>query len=151
MYKTTIIEPRSSKDFTAYYDLRWRILRRPWQQPRGSEKDELENESIHVMAVLAGKIVGCGRVHFNSPTQAQIRYMAVEENFRQHGVGTEILQELEKRVIQKGAQEIILKAREKAVSLYLRQGYEIFDEGEVMFGEIAHFWMRKIIISHESQ
>jgi N-acetylglutamate synthase-like GNAT family acetyltransferase len=145
MYNIKIKEPKTKKEYDAYYTLRWKILRKPWQQPRGTEKDNLETFGIHLIAFLDKKIIGCGRGHFNNRTQAQIRWMAVDEDFRQNGVGTAILKQLEKRLVKKGAKEIILKAREKAVSLYQKQGYEIFDEGEVMFGEILHYWMKKDI------
>ena len=77
-----IKEPKTKEEFEQYYDLRWKILRQPWNQPRGSEKDEKENESIHIMLIHNDKVIGCGRGHFNSPTEAQIRYMAVEEGFQ---------------------------------------------------------------------
>ena len=34
-----VLEPKTKEDFKKYYDLRWRILRKPWNQPRGSEKE----------------------------------------------------------------------------------------------------------------
>ena len=59
---TTIKQPKTEKEFEAYYDLRWRVLREPWQQLKGSEKDELENESFHIMACDENNnIVGVGR------------------------------------------------------------------------------------------
>lgn len=36
-----ICEP-SDENFEEYYYLRWKVLRKPWNQPIGSEKDELE-------------------------------------------------------------------------------------------------------------
>ena len=58
-----IREPKDNSEFEAYYDLRWRILRKPWGQERGSEKDELEEEAFHVIAVDNGRIIGGGRGH----------------------------------------------------------------------------------------
>ena len=45
-----VASPRTPKEFEEYYDLRWRILRAPWQQPRGSEKDDWEHLADHVSA-----------------------------------------------------------------------------------------------------
>ncbi|MCF7813692.1 MAG: GNAT family N-acetyltransferase [Candidatus Cloacimonetes bacterium] len=145
MYNIKIVEPRSTKEFESYYNLRWKILRKPWNQPLGTEKDDKERGAIHLMAILTNKIVGCGRGHFNSISQAQIRYMAVAESIRNSGIGTQILKELEKHLIAEGAKEIILKAREKAVPLYERQGYKVYKDGDVLFGEISHFWMIKFL------
>ncbi len=113
--------PQTKEEFFKYYDLRWRILRAPWNQPKGSEQDELEGQSIHVMVVENDEVIGIGRAHFNSDYEAQFRYMAVEEDWRGKGIGKLILDELEKRVIEKGAKKIILHARENAVKFYEKQ------------------------------
>ena len=138
-----IREPKTEQDFELYYDLRWQILRKPWNQLKGSELDETDKDSIHIIAIKGDKVIGCGRGHFNSKEQGQIRYMAVNENFQRQGIGSKILIALEEELTKNGAKEIILKAREKAVSLYEKHGYEIYQEGEILFGEIKHYWMRK--------
>ncbi|MDP8204542.1 MAG: hypothetical protein P9L95_08440, partial [Candidatus Tenebribacter mawsonii] len=75
-----IREPKTEQDFELYYDLRWQILRKPWNQLKGSEQDETDKDSIHIIAIKGDKVIGCGRGHFNSKEQGQIRYMAVNEN-----------------------------------------------------------------------
>ena len=65
--------PEGPDEFDQYYDLRWRILRAPWQQPRGSEQDEWEDEAVHVAAFISGKLVGTGRLHRTADDRAQIR------------------------------------------------------------------------------
>lgn len=139
-----ITRPETPEEFENYYDLRWRILRAPWNQPRGSEKDNLEDEAIHVMVCETGRIpVGVGRAHFNSAIEAQVRYMAVEENYRGKGVGATVLEELEKRAADEGAQYIILNARDNAVPFYERYGYTVIKQSHTLFGSIPHFEMRK--------
>ncbi|MBI5229009.1 GNAT family N-acetyltransferase [Candidatus Micrarchaeota archaeon] len=138
-----IREPRTEKEFEEYYDLRWRILRAPWGQPRGSERDGLENESIHLAAFAGKKIIGCGRIHFNSGEEAQIRYMAVDKRFQKKGVGRRILKELEKKAMKNGAKQIVLNARESAVGFYESRGYKIIGEAHKLFGVIPHFKMLK--------
>ena len=138
-----IRKPRTDREFKRYFDLRWRILRKPWDQPKGSEQDEMDKKSIHILAIIGDKVIGCGRGYFNSTIEAQIRYMAVDEDFRGQGIGLRILKALEEELTENGAREIILKARENAVSLYGKHGYEIYQEGEILFDEIKHYWMRK--------
>jgi len=138
-----IRKPETKQEFEKYYNLRWRILRKPWSQPKGSEQDKMDEESIHIMAIIGDKVIGCGRGHFNSSIEAQIRYMAVDESFQGQGVGLRILKALEEELTENGAREIILKARKNAVSLYEKHGYEIYQQGEILFGEIKHYWMRK--------
>jgi ribosomal protein S18 acetylase RimI-like enzyme len=139
-----VYEPKSKEDFDKYYDLRWRILRKPWNQPIGSEKDDLENSSIHVMVCKKDRIpIGVGRAYFNSPEEAQIRYMAVEENYLGKGVGSLILRELEKRIKEKGGIYVVLNARESAVDFYKKHGYDIVEKAHTLFGSIPHFKMQK--------
>src|SRR5438552_17875043 len=88
--------PRSPSEWDAYFDLRWRVLRQPWGQPRGSERDSEDKSAFHLFLTdPAGKALACGRSHFNAPEEAQIRYMAVAANARGCGYGSRILDALE--------------------------------------------------------
>ena len=40
MYK--VITPTTPEELDKYYDLRWRVLREPFQRPKGSEQDEYD-------------------------------------------------------------------------------------------------------------
>ena len=111
-----IISPLNQSDFDAYYHLRWRLLRRPWGKPMGSEKDCLEDIAFHQLALTSyRKAIGVGRVHFVSKEQCQIRYMAVVSAYQRQGVGSQILQCLEDYARANGAKSIILNAREWAL------------------------------------
>ena len=138
-----IREPRSEEEFEQYHDLRWRILREPWDQPRHSEEDQHEGEAIHLAAWSGGRLAGVGRVHFNSPSEAQIRYMAVEMDLRGQGVGGAILAELESRARERGAAYIVLNARDTAVGFYEKHGYCITKEAQILFESIPHWELRK--------
>lgn len=138
-----ICEPQTKEEFKKYYDVRWLVLRKPWKQPRGSEKDECEKESIHIMACIDNEIVGVGRLHFNTEKEAQIRYMAIEEKYRRKGIGSLILKELEKRAKETGAEYIILNAREKAVNFYKKHVYKTVKRTYTLFGSINHWEMQK--------
>ena len=139
-----IISPVSNDDFEKYFDLRWRVLRKPWNQPRGSEKDELEEQSYHLMAIDdQQKIIGCGRLHFTTDSHAQIRYMAVAPEYGKRGIGKKILEQLEAYAAQNKAKEITLQARENAVEFYLKAGYSLIEKSHLLFGCIQHFKMNK--------
>ena len=140
-----IKSPKTKEEFFKYYDLRWRILRAPWNQPKGSEQDELEGQSIHIMVVENDEVIGIGRAHFNSDEVAQLRYMAVNEDWQGKGVGKLILDELEKRVVEKGAKKIILHARDNAVKFYEKHGYKVVKLSHTLFGVIPHFLMEKVV------
>lgn len=139
-----IKSPKSPDELERYRDLRWRILRAPWNQPRGTELDELESKAFPIMVCeFDGIPIGVGRVHFNSEEEAQIRSMAVEDEWRGKGIGSIVIKELEKIAIDKGAKKIILHARDNAVKFYERNGYKVIEQTHTLFGVIPHFLMEK--------
>jgi GNAT superfamily N-acetyltransferase len=136
--------PASESEFEAYYTMRWKILREPWDQPPGSEKDEFEGEAIHLAAWDdAGKLIGVGRLHSVAGTCGQIRYMATDRTQRGRGVGQAILHELENRARDSGLEEIKLNSREDAVPFYEKNGYQVLHPSHTLFDSIPHFEMRK--------
>lgn len=145
MLRFEIRPPRDGAELAAYRDLRWRVLRAPWGRPRGSELDDREEGAIHLIAVetATSRVIGAGRAHFNSPAEAQVRGMAVEEDWRGRGVGSLILRELERRAAAAGARRMILSARDTAVPFYQRHGYTVERPGKLLFGSIPHVWMAK--------
>jgi len=141
-----IRHPESGDDWDAYFSCRWELLRKPWDKPPGSERDEKDAEAYHVMAVdQDDNVIGVGRVHFNSETEAQVRYMAVREEWMQKGIGSLILTKLEQHSKDNGATKIMLYARENAIDFYLKRGY--FNQGpaHTLFGQIPHLFMTKTL------
>ena len=139
-----IRQAETDAEFAQYYDLRWRILRAPWQQPADSEKDDIEASCHHVIAVSDdGDIVGVGRLQFNSDDEAQIRYMAVEPAYEGRGIGRQIVTALESFTFQNERRKIVLDAREPAVGFYQRLGYEVTEKSYLLFDCIQHYRMEK--------
>jgi predicted GNAT family N-acyltransferase len=139
--------PATESEFDAYYALRWRILREPWNQPPDSEKDEFEAEAIHLAAWDdSGSLLGIGRLHRVGKNCGQVRYMAVDPAQRSHSIGKAILQALEVRAIEAGLQEIKLNSRQDAVQFYLKNGYQVLGPSHTLFGAIPHFEMWKRLL-----
>ena len=138
-----IQRPLSKEDYSIMYDLRWRVLRKPWNQPRGSEKDDLENDSYPFIVILNNKIVATARFHKNSEEEGQIRYLAVEKKYRKKRIATKLLQYIEGFAISLGVSSIILNARKTAKELFTKLDYVIIGEGPLLFDEIEHFVMCK--------
>ena len=139
-----IRSPETDTEFEAYYDLRWRVLRQPWGQSPGSERDELDDDATHVAGYDEVKGLVCvGRLHAVETGVGQVRYMAVEEPLRGRGLGQAVLNELERLGKRQGMSVIVLDAREAAVGFYRHNGYEAVGEGPVLFGEVRHSKMRK--------
>jgi N-acetylglutamate synthase-like GNAT family acetyltransferase len=136
-------EPKTEEEFRLYYDLRWRILREPWTQARDSARDEHERDAVHIMALEDGNLMGVGRLHFNSPEEAQVRYMAVEKGHARRGIGGLILEALELNARQRGAKTIVLNARESAIPFYARHSYVLVDKTSTLFESLVHWRMQK--------
>lgn len=138
--------PQTDAEWQAYYQLRWQVLRAPWQQPPGSERDELEAHSIHLMLIAEnGDIAAVGRLHKVDVHTAQVRYMAVAEAWQGQGAGARILQGLEQHAVAMGLTTIVLNARESALHFYTRQGYQQQADAPTQLG-IRHFRMQKSLI-----
>ena len=142
-----VIEPSTPEEYQRYYALRWKILRSPWDQPRGSEKDELEKTSHHLMIVERNRdVIAVGRLHFNNIGEAQLRYMAVDVARQRRGAGTLLLEALEHKAAELGADCIVLDAREHALRFYHKHGYQAEGPGHTLFNTIPHIKMRKNIV-----
>jgi N-acetylglutamate synthase-like GNAT family acetyltransferase len=139
-----ITEPQTKEQFEAYYLTRYEVLRKPWGQPQGSEKDEQEDDCIHIMAVNEKEdVLGVCRLQFNSHSEAQLRYMGVRENTQGLGIGKKLITYAEQKAKQKGAKKMILQAREIAVDFYKKCDYSIVEKSYLMWGRIQHYLMEK--------
>ena len=138
--------PNTAEEWSSYYDLRWRVLREAWAQPRGSERDSLDDTAWHLCAKCPdGRIMATGRLHLNSPAEAQIRYMAVEPSIQGCGVGRRLLEALEARAWSLGCQIVTLNSRDSARHFYEKQGYLVESTAPTLFGSIGHIKMSKQI------
>lgn len=136
-------EPQSAEEWKQYYHLRWHVLRRPWGQPEGSEKDAQEDATWHRAVFLEGLLVGVSRLQLNSPVEGQIRYMAIADDQQGKGFGRLLVAALEEIARDRGAKYIRLDARENARGFYLSLGYEVVGDSYLLFGEIQHYLMQK--------
>jgi predicted GNAT family N-acyltransferase len=143
-----IKQPETDKEFKEYYHLRWKLLRAPWNQPEGSEIDDIEDQCFHIMAVSVNenkedKVIGVARLQFNTDSEAQVRYMAVAEEQERKGVGRELMNAMESHACSTMCKHIVLDAREPAVAFYQKLGYRLIEKSYLLFGEIQHFRMHK--------
>ena len=120
-----IKSPETELEWDKYFNFRWKMLRKPLGMSKETLKDKLEDESHHLIAVDEQKeVIGGGRLHFNNNREGQIRYMAVSNTIQRKGLGSAIVSELEAIAREKGIQEMVLNARENAISFYLSMGYK---------------------------
>ena len=143
MNAITLKQPTTPEEFEDYFELRWRILRKPWNEPRGSEIDQDEQSAYHIMALDGKRIAGVALLQFVEPRQAQLRYMAVDEHYQKQGVGRLIVEHMEVYAQSSSAQQLFFHARENAVGFYQKLGYQMIEQSYLLFGCIQHYKMSK--------
>ncbi|OCW60704.1 hypothetical protein HMPREF3167_05505 [Trueperella sp. HMSC08B05] len=91
-----MIRPASARDVHAIYD-----VVRPYAHQRVLVAKDLveyfESLEEFVVAEVEGEVVGCGALHVFSEAIAEIRTLAVRDEFRGRGIGKAIVDELEAR------------------------------------------------------
>ena len=97
------------------------------------------------MIVENDDVVAVGRLHFNTPFEAQVRFMAVAASARGRGLGQRILRELERRARSAGAHSIVLNARENVQGFYEKEGFSVVGPAPLLFGAVPHVRMRKVL------
>lgn len=141
-----IIEPSTDEQWEQYYTIRYEVLRKPWNQPVSSTKDETEDQSKHFLVADENEnYVAAGRLQFNSTVEAQIRSMAVTKENQGKKIGSLLLNFLEEKAREKRIEKIILDARENAIEFYKANGYEIYEKSYLLFDTIQHFKMSKLL------
>lgn len=135
--------PQTDQEWEAYYALRYEELRKPWNQPKGSEKTDDEESAFHFAAFKEGKLLGVCRLQRNSLEQGQARFMAVSKDAQGKGIGKKLMQEVESFAQKIGMKEIVLQAREIAVPFYKSMNYQTIEKTHLLFGDIQHFLMKK--------
>lgn len=144
-----ITKPQTEEQYTKMYDLRFRVLREPWGEPRGSEKASDDQLSTHAIVINQNEeVIATCRAHQSGENQIQLRFMAVCPDYQKQGLGKAILKYIETIAIEtfKPTHQIILHAREPAVNFYKSHGYVVISKSYLLFGEIQHYLMMKTLI-----
>jgi N-acetylglutamate synthase-like GNAT family acetyltransferase len=126
-------------------DLRYAVLRQPWNKPKDTATDDLELSSINAFIEQDGCVIACGRLQDNTGGVGQIRFMAVDANYQGKGLGKLIVAKLETEAKRIGLTTIELQARENAVEFYKSQGYVVKETSFKLWDIIQHYLMTKEI------
>lgn len=147
MYQLRI--PQTKAELEEYFDFRWEILRKPLQQPKGSEREAWDATAHHQMIVDdKGHPVAVGRLYINGDDEASIRFIAVKPALRGKGLGRLMIMALEAVARQEGVKRVTCSAREEAVEFFSQLDY--VNQGEINTAStplIRHFLMIKPIAS----
>jgi predicted N-acetyltransferase YhbS len=120
------------------------MLRKPLGFERRATEFPFEAESLHLVAIDDGRVVGCVLFHPEGPGTGRLFQMAVEPDRQGTGLGTRLVRALEEEVARRGFREITLHARDTAVGFYARLGYAPAGPPYVEVG-IPHQNMRRAL------
>lgn len=142
-----IKSPISREDFKAYYALRYRVLREPWGQAKGTEKDDFEPISQHFMAVdeQTGEVLGVVKLFEKEPGVGWFSHMAVATNHQRQGIGKQLMKAVEEKARQMGFTVLGCMSRLNTTGYFERMGYRVAGMPTVYFGTTQVVWMEKTL------
>jgi predicted N-acetyltransferase YhbS len=142
-----IKHPATNEDFKEYYALRYEVLRKPWGQAKGTEKDDYEPISEHLMAVddQTQKIVGVVKLCEKVPGVGWLSHLAVDLKHQNKGIGTLLVRTIEQAATKKGYTVIGCWSRLNTTLYFERFGYQIVGLPTNYFGTIQVAWMEKTL------
>lgn len=138
-----IRSPKSEVEWEQYYSLRYRILRQPWNQPLGSERNEGDEIGLHFALYENEILKAIARLDINDEKSAKVRFMAVETEIQRKGYGKQVMLAIESYCKSISISEIILHAREVAIPFYESLDYQLVEKSHLLFNEIQHHLMSK--------
>lgn len=141
----TIKAPETKQEWESYYDLRYRILREPLNQARGTERNEGDATGIHFALYEQETLIAVARLDQLDLITFQARWVAVEKNQQGKGFGKLIMEAMEANVTALGGKSIMLQSRDYAVDFYLKLGYTVIAPSFKLFDVLQHFEMNKVL------
>jgi amino-acid N-acetyltransferase len=94
-----------------------------------TEFEMSENIRDFSVAYEGAKLVGCGALHFYTPTTAEVRSLAVLPDAKQQGVGRALVESLEQEATENDLEAIF--AFTYVVPFFSRLGFEVVERGEL--------------------
>lgn len=104
----------------------------------------MEHESVHILALDGADVVGCVLFHRQGES-GRLYQMAVLPEYRSRGIGTRLVEALERLARSWGMAQIYLHGRDYAVGYYERLGYQKVGDPFIEV-TIEHFKMEKMLV-----
>jgi GNAT superfamily N-acetyltransferase len=135
--------PKTEKEWEAYYDLRYEVLRKPLGKPIGSERNEGDAIGIHFALFDNDVIRAIARLDPIDKNTCQVRFVAVSSEMQGKGYGKLIMLRVEAEGRKEGYSKLILHARDYAVEFYKKLDYKLIGESYKLFDILQHYLMEK--------
>lgn len=112
--------------------------------PDGSELDELEEETIHLVLYEDQQAIATNRIYQVNNETYRIERVAVRKNARKRGLGERLIKEAEAKIIELDGKKITLKSEDIAITFYKRFGYKPAGDEIMEYGFSHQAMMKKI-------
>jgi predicted GNAT family N-acyltransferase len=134
--------PRDEQELEAALALRIEVFCGEQGVTFDGDRDGLDDEAVHLVAVDEGEVVGTCRLLIEPGGTARFGRLCVRASARGTGVGALLLAEAEREARAAGARRIGMHAQTDALKLYRRAGFRPYGE---RFDEegIEHLGMEK--------
>jgi predicted GNAT family N-acyltransferase len=138
----TLRRPRDEEELAAALALRIDVFCGEQGVSFEGDRDGLDEEAVHLVAVEGDEVVGTCRLLIEPGGTARFGRLCVRASARGTGVGGLLLAEAEREARAGGARRIGMHAQTDALSLYRRAGFRPYGE---RFDEegIEHLGMEK--------
>jgi predicted GNAT family N-acyltransferase len=139
----------STQDLDAGYALRREVFEVEQNIPRPLDRDPFDYSADHVVAFDdGGRCVGTGRVVRLDARTCQIGRMAVAKEHRRGGVGSLVLEALERMAALRGLTDVVIHAQMPSEPFFEDRGFA--REGEPFLDQgVEHVLMRKKLLRGE--
>jgi len=139
----TIRAAKTTQEVEECFRIREEVFIAEQRVPLDMERDGLDSEALHFMALADGQSVGTARVVLRDcGTSAKIGRVAVRRSNRGFGIGKLLIAAIEETPDLRDVRNFLLDAQSHALQFYARLGYETYGE-EFMDAGIPHRHMKK--------
>lgn len=129
----------SDAEMEVVYEIRREVFVREQELTRTVYDEPDDRQSVHLLAQVAGRIVGTGRLTMIRD-EAQIAWVAIREPDRGTGAGKALMEHLLAIANERGAHFVTLNAQTHALGFYEKLGFEPIGRRFIM-GNIEHQYM----------
>lgn len=137
-----------NEEWEQAYAVRLKVFVEEQKVPQENELDDLDAECIHwIVFKENGQAVGTLRLYIDKmyPTKGKLGRMAVLKEYRRHGIGRMLVQELVEFAKQANLEKITCHAQEYIQNFYKSCGFTVETQEIFMEEGIPHVLMSKII------
>ena len=142
-----------SQEYQKTLELRNEVMRKPlgkniYDEDFSCEENQIIVGAFETNSIFSNLLIGCGVLNNLGQNTWMIEYVCIDSVLQRKGVGTALVQCMEKIAMDRGAKRMVLDARIKTIDFYQRFGYmpkgEIFEKS---FAPGGHVFMEKELVA----